>query len=91
MNLLNVMTHTHISKVTHHETMGGASADPFEDQIASDDANELFRKLVIILKALQWDIMLPKAENDDGIVTGLVAGTSEYVNKMFNIMETAGQ
>jgi hypothetical protein len=71
--------------------MGGSSADSFVNQIASDDPNELFRKLVIILKALHWDIIFPNSETDDDDVKGLIVGTLEYVNEISGILDNSNQ
>lgn len=70
--------------------MGGASEDPFKTQIASDDSTELFRKLLIILKALRWNVIVPNTENENDYVKGLIVGTPDYVNKMSDLLTKSG-
>ena len=48
--------------------------------------NEIEPIMAIIwaCKSMDWLICVEKTDNDDDIITGLVVGTDDYVNAMFD-------
>jgi hypothetical protein len=74
--------------------MGGTNAptESFEDQIALDTPAELFQKVLIILKALNWNVMLPPdSENDNVELKGLIAGNADFINEMLELLNATDE
>lgn len=71
--------------------MGGSNIT-FEEQIALDTTEELVQKLMVILKALDWNVMLPPDSNNEDIdMTGLIAGNANFIEGMMEILNTSDE
>lgn len=48
---------------------------------------QLFKELIEITKELGWDVAIPKSNDPNEEVKGLIIGQSDYVENIMNVLD----